>query len=330
MKAVVVERFGPPTEVARCVERPDPAPPGPGELRLRVLRANINPADLLLVSGRYGDLPRLPAVPGSECAARVEAVGPGVDGFAPGDLAMPMGTSCWREIIVAKAQSVVRLPGDIDPAQAAMIKANPATALAMLEDIVELRPGDWVAQNAANSAVGRCVTRLARARGLKVAAVVRRGGLDAALRADGADAVVVDDGAEPTAAAGWLHDASGGARIALALDAVGGRATGVLAAALGKGGTLVNYGLLSGEPCSVAPHDLVFRDIRVRGFWLARWFRGASPDRVRRLYADIVARVSDGTLAMPVAAVYPFARVGEALAHAARDGRNGKIQLEPG
>lgn len=330
MKAVVIERFGPPAEVARCVERPDPPAPGAGELRLRVLRANINPADLLVVAGLYGELPRLPAIPGSECAARVEAVGPGVDGFAPGDLVMPMGVSCWRETIVAKAQGVVRLPQDIDPAQAAMIKANPATALAMLEDIVELRPGDWVAQNAANSAVGRCVTRLARARGLHVAAVVRRGGLEAGLRADGAGAVIVDDGSDPGAAAARLRDATGGGRIALALDAVGGAAAGALAAALAEGGTLVNYGLLSGEACRIAPHDLVFRDIRVRGFWLARWFRGASPERVRRLYADILAQVAGGALSLPVAAVYPFARIGEALAHAARDRRDGKVQLEPG
>lgn len=330
MKAIVIDRFGPPAEVARCQERDDPPPPDAGEVRLRVLVTNINPADLLVIEGRYGTLPKLPAIPGAECVARVEAVGAGVFSPAVGDIVVPMTTSCWREIIVTRAAAIVRLPAGIDLAQAAMLKANPATALAMLEDIVALAPGDWVIQNAANSAIGRYVAGLARHKGLRSVGIVRRPALVAELLRDGADAVLVDDWRDAEEAAKRVAAATGGGRIALGLDAIGGAASGAIAASLSEGGTLANYGLLSGEACRVHPNDLVFRDIRVRGFWLAKWFRTAEPERIARLYATLAALVADGTLKVPVAATYPFARIAEALTHAARESRDGKIQLVPG
>ncbi len=330
MKAIVIERFGNPAEVARCVERPDPPPPGPGELRLRVLAANINPADLLLIEGNYGQLPTLPATPGAECVARVEAIGDGVAGFAVGDLVMPMTTSCWREVINAKSATIVALPAGIDVQQAAMLKANPATALAMLEDIVVLEPGDWVIQNAANSAVGRYVAMLAQTKGLRSIGIVRRPELLDALRREGADAVILDDWTSPAELAQRVKSLTGGKLPRLALDAVGGTASSALAAALADGGTIVNYGLLSGAACQVSPHDLVFRDIRLHGFWLARWFRQTPPDRIKTLYRTLVALVADGTVSVPIAASYPFSRIAQALDHAARAGRDGKIQLVAG
>jgi len=132
MKAIVIEKFGVPADMARCVEKPDPSPPRPGEVRLRVLAANINPADLLLIEGKYGQLPALPTTPGAECVARVETLGDGVTSVAVGDVVMPMTTSCWREVMNTKAAGIVKLPPRIDVQQAAMLKANPATALAML------------------------------------------------------------------------------------------------------------------------------------------------------------------------------------------------------
>lgn len=330
MKAIVIERFGPAAEMARCVERDDPPAPGPGEVRLRVLVATINPADLLLIEGRYGQLPKLPAIPGAECAARVEAVGEGVTSPAVGDLVVPMATSNWREIVVTKAAAVVKLPPGTDPAQAAMLKANPATALAMLEDVVALQPGDWVIQNAANSAVGRYVAKLARHKGIRTIGIVRRTSLVDELVREGADAVLVDDGCEPEEMAKRVAAVVGAGRVALGFDAVGGVATQALGSGLSEGATLVNYGLLSGEACRVHPNDLVFRDVRVQGFWLAKWFRTAAPERIARLYATLAALVADGTLRVPVAATYSFARIAEALAHAAREGRDGKIQLAPG
>lgn len=330
MKAVVIDRFGRPEDVARCVDRPDPPAPGAGEVRLRVAVATINPADLLLIEGTYGQLPPLPAIPGAECVAHVEAVGGGVTGISPGDVVVPMMTSCWRELITTKAAGVVALPRGVDLAQAAMLKANPATALVMIEDMVTLQPGDWVIQNAGNSAVARYVAKLARQKGLRTISIVRRPELVETLQAEGADAAMVDDWTSIDDLVKRVGTITEDRYPRLALDAIGGSATGALAAALGEGGTVVSYGVLGGQASLISPRDLIFRGINVRGFWLAQWFRMNSPERVRRLYQTLVRQLSDGNLSVPVDATYPFSRIGEALAHAARAGRAGKIQLVPG
>lgn len=324
MRRAVFDRFGPPAEVIRLIDVPDPEP-GPGEVRLRMQVMSINPADLLLMEGRYGARPpALPATPGAEGVGVVDAVGPGVTRLKPGDLAAPMPVDCWTEAMVVPERAVIPLPAEVDREQAAMLKANPATAEVMLTDIRALRPGDWVAQNAANSAVGRLVIAFARAKGLRTVNVVRRPGLEADLRACGADAVVVGD--DPAA----ILAATGGARPVLAFDAVGGGATRALAAALADGGTVANYGLLSGEPCAVDAADLVFRGITLRGFWLAEWFGRAEPATVRAVYAGLVDKLRKGAIATPVEARYPLSRVAEAVAHAARPGRSGKILLTAG
>jgi NADPH:quinone reductase-like Zn-dependent oxidoreductase len=293
-------------------------------VRLRLKIMPINPADLLRIEGRYGDAPEtLPATPGAEALGVIDRLGEGVEGFEVGQTVLPVAGPCWMDAMVTPAKALIPVPEGVDPEQAAMLKANPATAEIML-GLAELAPGDWVAQTAANSAVGRLVIRFAKAKGLHTVNVVRRQALVAELEEIGADAVVVDDGAGDLAEK--IRTAAG-AGPKLALDAVGGEATGALASACGKGGVVAVYGLLSGEKARIDVADLVFHDVHVRGFWLADWFRTASGDEVRRVYASLMERLTAGEIATPVEARYPLSQVKEAVAHAAREGRSGKILL---
>jgi NADPH:quinone reductase-like Zn-dependent oxidoreductase len=93
------------------------------------------------------------------------------------------------------------------------------------------------------------------------------------------------------------------------------------------GGTVVNYGLLSGEPCMVDGRDTVFRDVRLQGFWLRKWFVDTPPTEIAARYRELAGWLADGTLAVEVEAVYPIRKIKEAVAHAARGGRSGKILL---
>src|SRR4029450_13262731 len=98
----------------------------------------------------------------------------------------------WTQRRRVKADDVIPVPPGIDLRQGAMLRINPATALLLITEIVPLKPGDWLIQNVANSAVGRLVIPLARARGIRTMNVVRRDALFAELKALGADACVVD------------------------------------------------------------------------------------------------------------------------------------------
>ncbi|HXV96796.1 MAG TPA: zinc-binding dehydrogenase, partial [Anaerolineae bacterium] len=117
--------------------------------------------------------------------------------------------------------------------------------------------------------------------------------------------------------------------IKLALDAIGGEATMRLASCLADSGTLVVYGMLSGQPCQVTPPDLLFKDIRPRGFFLGRWFQNATPADIAPVFQTLIPLVANGTLCSEVEATYPLDRIKEALAHASREGRNGRILLTP-
>ncbi|MGA8382931.1 MAG: alcohol dehydrogenase catalytic domain-containing protein, partial [Stellaceae bacterium] len=155
MKKVEITDYGVPENVARCVEAPDVGAPGAGEIVFDVLAFPINPADISFCRGNYRLHPALPATPGAECVGRVAAVGAGVADIRPGDLVVNMQRENWVQRRRVSAADAIPLPAGLDLEQAAMLRINPATALLLLEDHVALKPGDWVIQDVANSAVGR-------------------------------------------------------------------------------------------------------------------------------------------------------------------------------
>ena len=325
MKIVQFSAFGVPAEVVRCVEVADPGAPDADQVVIEIDAFPINPVDLLTIEGRYAVKPPLPARIGVECVGRIVAVGAGVSDLSPGDRVISLDRDNWAQRRRVKAARAVKVSGDVDPLQLAMLKVNPATACLMLRNFVTLQPGDWVIQDAANSGVGRSLIRLARAAGAHSVNVVRRADLVADLTAEGADLVVVDgpDLAERVAAE------TGGAAIKLAIDAVGGAVTLRLADCLAEGGMLVNYGLLSGEPCMLSSHHTVFRGLTLTGFWLVRALGALAPGEVTALYGDLAGRIADGSLRVPVEATYPIEEIGLAVAHAARAGRAGKVLVTP-
>jgi NADPH:quinone reductase-like Zn-dependent oxidoreductase len=324
MLAAQLNVFGRPDAAIEVVEQADPGDPGPDEVLVEAEFAPINPADVLNLEGKYGaEPPALPMTPGAEGVGRIAKAGSAVRHVKPGDRVLLTGPGCWRELVKAPGKAVFALPGGVDPKQLAMLRVNPPTAYLMLHAIVAPKPGQWVIQNAANSGVGHCLIRLARLAGIKSVNVVRREELVAPLRAFGGDVVLVD-GPDLDVR---VRAAIGEAALPLAIDAVGGSGTQRLARCLSDGGTVVNYGLLSGEPCTVDGRETVFRDVRLQGFWLRKWYVETPPAQIAALYRELTSLVADGTLAVEVEAVYPIRKIKEAVAHAARGGRSGKILI---
>ena len=226
----------------------------------------------------------------------------------------PLSSFTWRERMVLPASGLFALPPGADPQQLSMLAINPPTAALLLSEYVALKPGEWVVQNSANSAVGRWVIGFAKARGLKTVNIVRRPELLAELKAIGGDVVVVDS---PDVSK-EIKEAVSQAELRLALDGVSGPATGVLASTLSPHGTLVSYAAMSEAPMSISPLDVIFKPITIRGFWLGH------PDLTAKsapATAQAAEMIASGRVHIPVAATYALSSIKEAVAHALRGGK---------
>src|ERR1700738_5045435 len=276
MQAIQIEAFGNPAEVLKVVDIPDVGAPADGEVVIALEASPINMSDLLMISGRYGHRPKMPSVMGTEGGGRVVAVGDGVKHLKPGDRTLvPYPAPAWAERIKVDAGRLRPLPGG-DVQQLAMLGINPPTAYLILTDFVTLAPGSWVIQNGANSSVGRALIPIAKSLGLKTVNVVRRDDVVAEIKAIGGDVVLVDgpDLAKRVAAE------TGKAPIALAVDGVADTSTANLLGCLTDKGVHVFYSAISGKPLVASPQPLIFRDVSIRGLWLANWFNSAAADQI--------------------------------------------------
>lgn len=321
--AIVMHQTGAPAEVLTLENGPSPSPE-PSELLLDMLYAPINPADLNFVEGVYGKKAELPCTPGGEGIGRVHACGSKVEGFAEGDLVLPLGWfGTWREQLCIPANAALHIPEHMDPAQASMLKVNPMTAWRMLRDFGELKSSDWVAFNAANSGVGLALIGIAKALGIRTAAIARSEEAQERCRAAGADLVVPDSRR-------GLVDLK---RIIpekvlprVAFNAVGGDSATRLMSLLAPGGELVTYGAMAKEPVHVGAGLLIFKDIRLRGFWVSRWMEMTDPETVRHEYRALIDTIPD--LHTPIDATFPLSDIKTAVTRAAEGGRSGKVLLK--
>ena len=321
ISAAVYETHGNPADVLHVESRPWPTP-GADEVIVKMRAAPINPADLNQIEGKYPIKAKLPATPGFEGAGIVVDVGADVKGLTSGALViLPHNTGTWRDAVAVKADELIVVPTGIQPVHAAMLKINPMTAWRLLHDYVNLERGDWLIQNAANSAAGRAVIQIAHELGFKTVNVVRRSELISELRAEGGDVVLVDS----ENLRHEVEDAIGGPPIRLGLNAVGGESALRLANCLAPGSTLVTYGAMSLQPLKIPNGLLIFKDLRFRGIWINKWYDNATPAQRMEAFQHLFEMAKRGLLQTKVEKAYPLNEAKTAVAHAARGQRSGKI-----
>jgi trans-2-enoyl-CoA reductase len=324
INAAVYETHGNPADVLHVESRPWPMPAA-GEVIVKMRAAPINPADLNQIEGKYPVRAELPATPGFEGAGVVLVVGTEVKGLTSGALViLPHNIGTWRDAVSVKADELVVVPQGIEPVHAAMLKINPMTAWRLLHDYVDLARGDWLIQNAANSAAGRAVIQIARALGYKTVNVVRRSELIGELRAEGGDVVLVDS----ENLRHEVEDVIAGPPIRLGLNAVGGESALRLANCLAPGSTLVTYGAMSLQPLKIPNGLLIFKDLRFRGIWINKWYDNATPAQRMEAFQHLFKMAKRGHLQTKVEKAYPLSEAKTAVAHAARGQRSGKIIFE--
>ena len=326
-RALRLEAFGDDAMGVKVVRLPE-AVPGDGEVLVAIEAAAINNSDLRLIRGDYGVRPALPARLGTEGVGRVVSVGPGVDRSLIDRrvLLVPRPVhGTWAERAVIRASDVVPAPESADARQLGMAGVNAATALLLLES-AGAGPGDWIAQTAANSAVGQYLAQLAAIHSVKTINVVRGPwALDGARTGGGDVIVVADERLEMN-----VRAALGSASLRAVLDSVGGPAVGVLARSLEAQGRVVSYGAISGEPVTLdVRHDVVYRGISHCGFWMVNWLGAVPIEDVAMVLGRIAQLVGQGQLRASVERTYGLDEYAEALAHAVQGKRTGKILFVP-
>jgi trans-2-enoyl-CoA reductase len=324
IKVVVYERHGNPADVLQIKTEPWPKPVA-DEVVVAMQAAPVNPADINAIEGKYPAKREVPAVPGFEGAGVVVEVGANVSTIRQGALVMlPHNIGTWREAVAVRADDLVAVPPEIDPAQAAMLKINPLTAWRLLHDYVDLARGDWLIQNAANSAVGRAVIAIAHELGFKTINVVRRAELIEDLRAEGGDVVLVDG----EKLRDEVRTATGGAPIRLGLNSVGGDSALRLSNCLAFGGTLVSFGGMSLQPLKIPTGLLIFKDLRFRGIWINHWYDNATMSERMAAFNPLFDMAKRGVLKTKIEKIYAIDDAKAAVAHAAQSKRTGKIIFE--
>lgn len=324
IRVALYERHGNPAEVLRIETQPWPTP-APDEVVVQMRAAPINPADINAIEGKYPGRRKVPAIPGMEGAGVIVDLGAEAKGVKKGALViLPHNIGTWRDALAVKATELVAVPPEIDPVQAGMLKINPLTAWRLLHGYVDLKRGDWLIQNAANSAAGRAVIQIAHELGYKTVNVVRRAELIEELRREGGDVVLVDgDNLREE-----VKEATKGAPIRLGLNSVGGDSALRIANTLAPESTVVSFGAMSLQPLQIPTGLLIFKDLRFRGIWINKWYDNATMQERMDAFRPLFEMAKRGLLKTKIEKAYSLSEAKAAVLHAAQSKRSGKIIFE--
>ncbi|MFG2770047.1 zinc-dependent alcohol dehydrogenase family protein [Streptomyces sp. NPDC048350] len=299
-RAVLFHETGGP-EVLTVEEVPLPAP-GPGELLVRVEAIGLNRAEALFRAGTYYYPATLPGSRlGYEAAGVVEAVGPGVTAYSPGDPVMAAANfdfgvhGVHAERVVLPEEYVVPRPDGVDAVTAAAAWLTYSTAYGGMVEAGGLRPGDPVVITGASSGVGTAAIQVARRIGAVPIATTRGEGKRRRLLDLGAARVITT---ESESVVKEVRRFTGGRGARLVFDAVGGPGFAELGDALGPGGTAVLYGWLDPRPATVPMNW----PLTVRGY--ANGAVVADAEGRARIAGFIGSGLRDGTLAPVIAETF--------------------------
>ncbi len=289
------------------------------EVLIEIICFPINPADILLVEGKYANKPKLPSLIGAECIAKVKKVGNNIRKFKLGDIVLPLVRDNWVEEKVVTENEIIKLPSNIDTEQACMLKVNPATAYLMLNNYVKVKQGDFIIQNASNSSVGNYIIQLAKLYNINTINLVRRKEVISTLKDYGADYVFKLNLNKKEES--FIKSSNP----KLFIDAVAGKHVNSIASLLTDNSTIINYGLLSGENIQLDPHNTIFKNIILKGFWLSLWLNKMSIEEKNKLYSYLSELIIRKSLFTKIEKVFHINDIKEAINTASNFNRDGKI-----
>jgi NADPH:quinone reductase-like Zn-dependent oxidoreductase len=300
--------------------------PREGELRVRIEAIGLNRAEQLFRMGAYLQTPVLPSQNGYEASAVVEALGPGISGFKPGDAVSVIPAfslndyGVYAEAAIVPASAVVPRPKGLGAVEAAAVWMAYLTAWGALIDIARLAKGDAVVIPAASSSVGLAAIQIANSVGATPIATTRTSAKTAALRNAGAPHVIAT--AEQDLVGEVMAITAGkGARVVF--DPVAGPGVEKLAEAMSPGGILFVYGLLSMAPTPFPLYPALLKALSMRGYTLFEFVN--DKERLARAVAFITEGLERGVLKPVIARTFPLAQIVEAHRYLESNEQLGKI-----
>lgn len=320
MQELIFEQTGPPQEVLQLRESPIPTPK-PHEVLVKVKARNINPSDIMFVRGMYGITPKLPSSAGFEASGVVEK-GDEAGKVKAGTRVMFTAIGTWRDYVCVPAALVIPVPPQMSDEVACQAFVNPMTAYGMIEES-GLRAGEWLLITAGASAFGKFAIQMAKSKGIKVAATVRHDAQKAVLENLGADLVVNTETEKLQKVV--PEKTEGGVQVVF--DAVGGMLGAKALACLRPKGKMMVFGALALENMPVNSGLLIFKNLRIEGFWLSTWVEEMAPEAQMKAFQTVFGFLMKEDSKIDIEGKYPLSEFKAALEAYEKPGRNGKILL---
>jgi NADPH:quinone reductase-like Zn-dependent oxidoreductase len=321
-RSVRIHEFGGP-DVLKIEEVAVPDP-GPQEVRLRIRAIGLNRSEVLTRSGKAASKPALPAQLGLEAAGEIEAIGPGVEGFAIGDrvavIPGALNRAYYSEVALAPARVLVKILRDQSWQKAAATWMAFGTAWAGLIDIGRLSAGQTALITAASSSTGLAAIQIARKIGATPVALTRTSAKRAALLDAGAGHVIATEEQDITSEVAQITAGKGAQ---LVFDAVGGPNFEKLADATALGGILIVYGRFSPDITPLPIAQTLWKNLTIRGFGLPATI--AHDDKLAAVKQFINEGLASGYLRPIIAKTFAFDNIVEAHRYLESGTQFGKV-----
>lgn len=341
---VVVARYGGPEELQLIDE--DAPQPRTGEVRVKVLAAGVAMPDVMAREGIHPETPRVPYTPGWDFVGRVDALGEGVEGLAPGQVvaAMPISGS-YAEYVCVESGELIAIPEGLDPAETVSLLLNYITAYQMLHRCAHAGAGQSILIHGASGGVGTALLQLGRLRALTMIGTCSSRGAQAVIELGGTPIDYRREDLHQEV----LRQTAGG--VDAVFDPFGGRHMWESRADLREGGRVVAYGTTTslreeglGSKRSGRRNPL--HGIPIFGLYILgglllpgrrrivpysiQWFKRLRPALFRRDFSTLLELLRTRQLRPVVAARFPLSQARQAHELLSKGGVIGKIVLIPG